>query len=293
MIDREGVSMKRFIALFFATVMIFTLAACGGNTSDAETGNTSAKDITLADLDGEWIREDNGWPVTISSGHFKVMENKSGGSTFVANRYISSVENGIASLSWEKGEDDYTVVVENGKATRLEGKYTYIRLERPVVNMGESFKDNGIAEVTINEISGYPRFLNANSYTPADSSGIDAGDGMLFMEIRYTVKNMYKTALNVPYRGVQITVKYGDGYQFGTEDGGSCYYRKADNSQIYTRAGSTGRGDSITLAPLTESEFFVYIPVAEVLATDTETPMAIDITLESDDSFAYGSVKIR
>ena len=37
----------------------------------------------------------------------------------------------------------------------------------------------------------------------------------------------------------------------------------------------------------------VYIPVAEVLSTDTETPMTIDITLESETSFAYGSVKVR
>ena len=44
---------------------------------------------------------------------------------------------------------------------------------------------------------------------------------------------------------------------------------------------------------LTEGEYAVYIPVVEVLSTDTETPMTIDITLESTDFFAYGNVKVR
>lgn len=44
---------------------------------------------------------------------------------------------------------------------------------------------------------------------------------------------------------------------------------------------------------LTECEYAVYIPVVEVLSTDTETPMTIDITLESTDFFAYGNVKVR
>ena len=44
---------------------------------------------------------------------------------------------------------------------------------------------------------------------------------------------------------------------------------------------------------LTEGEYTVYIPVVEVLSTDTETPMTIDITLESTDFFAYGNVKVR
>lgn len=275
----------RILALFLSLLMAAALAGCSGTTS---------KSITMADLDGDWIREDNGWPATISSGNMTVIERKEGGSTTSAKKSIYAVEDGVMSLHWEKGKDDYNIVVENGIPTRLEGAYTYVRMERPLIKLGETFKENGIADVTITEIAGFPRLLDTGTYRPIDSgSGMVADDGMLFMEIHYTVKNTYKGELKIP-GGVQFTIIYGDGYQFGTEESKYSYYRELEGTGTYVRSGSGGgKGSAMTLASLTEKEYAVYIPVAEVLATDTETPMTINITLESEDSFAYGSVKVR
>lgn len=51
----------------------------------------------------------------------------------------------------------------------------------------------------------------------------------------------------------------------------------------------------MALSPLTEKEYIVYMPVAEALAIDTETPVSIDITVESEEqlAYAYGRVKVR
>lgn len=283
--------MKKLIVLLITALLVFSLVGCG--SEGGSSSSKASKNITMSDLDGEWIREDNGWPATISSGYIRVMESKTGSSSTTAERSIYSVENGVMSLSWEKGKDDYNIIVEDGVATRLEGEYTYVRLERPVVEMGETFTDNGIANVTITEISGYPRKLDTYTYKPVeDGSGLVTSDGMLFMEICYKVKTTYKSELSVP-NAVQFTVVYGDGYEYSTEGDKVCYFREVGSSSHYSHSANSGKGSKMSLSPLTEKEYIVYIPVAEVLATDTETPMIINITLESDDSFAYGSVKVR
>lgn len=272
--------MKKIAALLLALVMALSLAACGG---------ASAKNIKETDLDGEWVRESDGWPMTIHSGSVEALEaiSEHGSKTSINSTF--QLEDGVMAF----GSKKYNVIVEKGQVTRLENDdYTYVRLSRTQLTMDETFSDNGIADVTITGID-YTRLLDAKTYAPVESGGgWVAGDGMLFMEITYTVKNMYTNALEIP-GGVQMTIHYGDGYQFGTEEGKYCYYRELDGTGRYKRGGSLAEGYSIELSPLTEGKYAVYIPVAEVMSTDTESPMTIDLNLESGTSFAYANVKVR
>ncbi len=289
--------MKRLTSILLVLLMVLSLVACsgegGGSDSGKDSGKVSAKSVTMADLCGEWVREDNGWPMTITQDTVKKLDSKNGRSGSSSESRNYRVENGSLVSGYEPNIEEYKIVIEDGKVTRLEGDtYSYVPMERPQVNMGETLGDNGIADVTITGIN-YARMLGAETYAPAESgSGWVTDDGMLFMEITYTVKNTYTNVFEIP-GGVQMTINYGDGYQFGTEEGKYCYYREINGTGHYTRSDSSGKGDSMELSPLTEGEYAVYIPVAEVLATDTETPMTIDITLESETSFAYGSVKVR
>lgn len=44
--------MKRFISIFLAAVMSFSLAACGNNSSDGNTDGDEAKTVTITALNG-------------------------------------------------------------------------------------------------------------------------------------------------------------------------------------------------------------------------------------------------
>lgn len=283
--------MKKLIALLLALVLALSLVACGNGESGGS--KVSAKNVTMADLCGEWVREDNGWPMTITQDMAKRLDSKDG-ATKTSSEKNFRIENGSLINGYQEPYiDEYKIIIEDGKVTRLEGAtHTYVRLERPQVNIGETFGDNQIADVTITGIN-YVRLLDMNSYKPLESgSGLVADDGMLFMEIKYTVRCTYSNEFEIP-GGVQMTINYGDSYQFGTEAGKYCYYRELNGTGHYELSATRGKGFPMTLSPLTEGEYAVYIPVAEVLSTDTETPMTIDITLESMDSFAYGNVKVR
>ena len=117
--------MNRMTALLLALIMALSLAACGGNSSD----NDPASKITEADLEGNWVREDTGWPAEAVGDKFIVTTISSSGSESQAHKNIYSVKDGIMSLSSIKGDDDYKIIVEDGKVVRLEGMYTYVRAD--------------------------------------------------------------------------------------------------------------------------------------------------------------------
>lgn len=277
--------MKKMAALLLALALALalSLAACGGGVS--------ADNVTMADLRGDWVREDNGWPMTITQDAVERVTGGNGGSS-VSTSF--RVENGLlVKGSQEPYIEEYKIVVSGGRVTRLEGSsYSYVPMERTQVNMGETFGGSGVADVTITGIN-YAGLLDAKTYAPVESGGgWVPDDGMVFLEITYTVKNTGSNALEIP-GGVQMTIHYGDGEQFGTEEGQYCYYRELNGDGCYKRGGSLTEGYSIELSPLAEGEYAVYIPVDEALSTDTETPMTIDLTLASGTSFAYANVKVR
>ena len=276
--------MKKMAALLLALALALSLAACGGGVS--------ADNVTMADLCGDWVREDNGWPMTITQDAIERVTGGNGGSS-VSTSF--PVENGLlVNGSQEPYIEEYKIVASGGRVTRLEGdSYSYVPMERTQVNMGETSGGNSVADVTITGIA-YARLLDAKTYAPVESGGgWVPDDGMVFMEITYTVKNVDAgNALEIP-GGVQMTIHYGDGGPFGTEEGKYCYYRALDGTGCYKRGGSLTEGYSIELSPLAEGEYAVYIPVDEALSTDTETPMTIDLTLASGTSFAYANVKVR
>jgi len=253
---------KRFVTVILALVMALSLCACGGGGG--------ANDITIGNLCGDWVREDNGWIMTITED--EVTERSSMSSTSRGSHF--GIEDGVF-------DGKYKIITEGGKVVKLEGEtYSYVPFSPVEVAMGETFKDNGIAEVTITDIE----------YGTSVSD-----DGMVSMILYYTVKNTYKRELKIP-GGVQFTINYADGYQFGTEEGRTCFFREEEGSGFCMRESRDGVGSSqgsFYLAPLSEKTYSVDIPVAEVLSTDTESSLSIDITLVSDDSFAYGNVKIR
>lgn len=113
--------MKRILALVLALVMALSLMACGGSDP--------ASKITVADLEGNWVREDTGWPAEAVGDKFIVTTISSSGSKSQAHKNIYSVKDGIMSLSSIKGDDDYKIIVEDGKVVRLEGMYTYVRVD--------------------------------------------------------------------------------------------------------------------------------------------------------------------
>lgn len=117
--------MKRITALILALIMVLSLAACGGSSND----NDPASKITEADLEGNWVREDTGWPAEAVGDKFIVTTISSSGSKSQAHKNIYSVKDGIMSLSSIKGDDDYKIIVEDGKVVRLEGMYTYVRAD--------------------------------------------------------------------------------------------------------------------------------------------------------------------
>lgn len=275
--------MKKMAALLLALVMALSLAACGGGAS--------ADNVTMADLCGDWVREDNGWPMTITQDAVERVTSRNGESS-VSTSF--RVENGLLISGYQEPyNEEYKIVVSGGRVTRLEGSsYSYVPMERTQVNMGETFGGSGVADVTITGID-YAGLLDAKTYAPVESGGgWVPDDGMVFMEITYTVKNTGSNALEIP-GGVQMTIHYGDGEQFGTEEGQYCYYRELNGNGCYKRGGSSGEGVSMMLASQAEGEYAVYIPVAEALSTDTGTPMTIDLTLATETSFTYGSVRIR
>ena len=113
--------MKKLLALTLTILLVFSLSACGGNDP--------ASKITVADLEGDWVREDKGWPASIVGDNFVATTIISDEFTEETISTIYNVEDGIMSLHWEKGKNDYKIIVENGRAVRLEGMYTYVRVD--------------------------------------------------------------------------------------------------------------------------------------------------------------------
>lgn len=116
--------MKRITILILAIIMGLSLVACGSSSND-----DPASKITVADLEGDWVREDNGWPASIVGDNFVATTIISDEHSRKTTSTIYNVEDGIMSLHWEKGKDDYKIIVENGRAVRLEGMYTYVRVD--------------------------------------------------------------------------------------------------------------------------------------------------------------------
>lgn len=273
--------MKKFVALLLALLMAFSMVGCGESGSSGK-----ATDVQLTDVCGNWVETTTGDSLTITVNEATFKHERSIGNS-TSGKPSVSLSNGVLSAG---SEGDFTVVMENGVPAKLEGtNKTFITEEAATVKgkMGEKVVIDNVAEITVNEITGFSPMIDASTYQPSETRGLGCDDGMLFMGISFSVKNLLKEPMRLD-DNIAVCVNY-DGYLFATDDKSYASYFTDGRSGCSSMSGGT----VLSVAQLSEETFTVYIPVAEVISTDETTPLTIQFRVVNEDITARAAFTVR
>ncbi|MBE6882105.1 MAG: hypothetical protein E7489_03790 [Ruminococcaceae bacterium] len=155
--------------------------------------------------------------------------------------------------------------------------------KEPVTELfvGEMAKTDTV-ELTVKDVY-FADKLSTYTYTPTDSaSGIVAGDGNIYICIRFDIKNMGKDTLEwEDYSAFEVD--YNDGYIFSAfNDTNYSYLVEPDGSGYVSFSnGSSSSKGAPDLLPLSGDELLMIIEVSKMLEEDTESPLKIKIELPS------------
>lgn len=269
--------MKKLIAFLLAAIMLLSLCACGKESTPADT---EAPATPKEDFYGAWTNCDTGDTITIEE-NYMTLEYADGGSyrtdwrpeqidgdTFKGVNPFGemklSVVDGMKQLSGSLG----TFIPADAAAEK--------RLSESVP-VGEKYAGENL-EITIKSTE-FAEFLDSDNTTrmfERDVSWENAGDGKVFMIIKFDFTNLSKQVADMP-RDLKMTVQYKDGYEFSSFDEEKAYLFEDDINGVFRKCCLDSGGYVMELSPLTSGSYFIAIPVAEIVSTDTDSPLYIQV----------------
>lgn len=146
-----------------------------------------------------------------------------------------------------------------------------------IAAMGEKLSGDNL-EITVKSLE-FAELLGKDNTTRVferDVSWDKPGDGKVFSIIKFDYTNLAKEEVDM-VRDVKITVDYKDGYEFVSFDESKAYIFEDDINGVFRQCCLDTGGYVMNLSPLTSGSFFIAIPVAEIVSTDTEAPIKIKV----------------
>ena len=146
-----------------------------------------------------------------------------------------------------------------------------------MVALGEKLTGDNI-EITVKSIE-FAALLGKDNTTRVferDVSWDKPGDGKVYTIIKFEYTNLAKQEVDM-VRDVKITVVYKDGYEFASFDEKKAYIFEDNINGVFRQCCLDTGGYVMELSPLTSGSFFIAIPVAEMVSTDTESPIQIKV----------------
>ena len=308
--------MKKLVAVLLAMMMAFSFAACGetNDEKDSKKDYISIDDIVVFEEKSSYancsIKVTNNFDKDIERIEISYHElGEDGNILFSGDMAVSAPEFG-QSISEEIQIHNSLKDVDSVEFV----SYTFISFEdsiyesynfvEPVVficagskfyvkgtepekepvtelSIGESAKTDTV-ELTVKDVYFVDK-LSVYTYTPTDSaSGIVAGDGNIYICIRFDIKNMGKDTLEwEDYSAFEVD--YNEGYIFSAfNDTNYSYLVEPDGSGYVSFSnGSSSSKGAPDLLPLSGDELLMIIEVSKMLEEDTESPLKIKIELPS------------
>ena len=145
------------------------------------------------------------------------------------------------------------------------------------VSVGEKLTGDNL-EITVKSVE-FADLLGKDNTTRVferDVSWDNPGDGKVYAIIKFDYTNLAKQEVDM-VRDVKITVVYKDGYEFVSFDETKAYIFEDDINGVFRQCCLDTGGYVMELSPLTNGSFFIAIPVAEMVSTDTESPIQIKV----------------
>lgn len=145
------------------------------------------------------------------------------------------------------------------------------------VSMGEKLTGDNM-EITVKSVD-FAELLGKDNTTRVferDVSWDNPGDGKVYAIIKFDYTNLAKQEVDM-VRDVKITVVYKDGYEFASFDEEKAYIFEDDINGVFRQCCLDTGGYVMELSPLTSGSFFIAIPVAEMVSTDTKSPIQIKV----------------
>lgn len=177
-------------------------------------------------------------------------------------------------------------IVKEGETVQLEndelGIYEiYVEPEAEYAQIGETVETD-VMEFTLTGFN-YVYHLNPKTLSEKENnSGGSLGPGkdMVFANPEFTVRNLSKESLDMRDI-IQFTVDYNGGYLYNNEN---AWAYLVDAPGIYWQSyGSTGRGNKLSLSPLETETYDIYIPAINLVETDTESSLVLQVILPTSD----------
>lgn len=256
--------------------------------------DTNAEDISqklLASIEqkeivGEWVEVNNNHTILIDSGNLKMT---------IAGETHPSWSGG---MSWQHlvdgqyiiGNNSISFIEDNGVVHAIVSGYgafdgDYVKKEDLVIkgeySIGETCSTDMI-ELTITDIC-FSRNITIDTYLPTKpGSGLVPSDGLTYASISFHVKNVAKGNINYK-QFTNFTIDYNDGYEYKVMENGYSYLVKIQEplstSKTKKFTDKIEDGYDVDLASLTESDYVINIPCAEIIGTDTESPLKIIVLM--------------
>lgn len=246
-----------------------------------DTAFVKCEEITsLEEITGHsWVNLDTGFTLTFTDGFYihTTADGYSSTSSFIQSSCLAG------NIYYMPGIDIFKIVTE-GDSFKLVGETLgeYItqedareKLKNELVSIGETAKTE-LFEITVTEYE-FADLLGKDNTTrlfARDISWDDPGDEKVFMIIKFDYVNLDKRAIDMVY-DLCVTVDYKDGYEYASFTEDKAYIFEDDTNGVFRRCSLDTGGYAMELSPLTSDSYFVAIPVAKVVSTDTESTIIV------------------
>lgn len=271
--------MKKILSLIMALALMLSLSACSEkqpNVSNTESNTDSISGLTKKDFYGTWINIDTNEFLVIDEFNISLCDSR---------------KQPIHGYTWELAKingntvsimDDFTFTLTDvNSEPQLIGELGTFITEKAAqemtvhVGLNETAKGK-FFEVTAKEYE-FAELLGEDNTTGLflrDIGWSNAGDGKVFMIIKFDYTNLAKQEVDM-VRDMQVSVLYRDGYEFNSFKEENAYIFEDDINGAFRKCWLDAGGYVMEMSPLSSGSFFVAIPVAEMVSTDTESSIQI------------------
>lgn len=153
----------------------------------------------------------------------------------------------------------------------------YIEPEAIYAQVGETVATD-VMEFTLTGFD-YVYHLNPKTFSEKENNSggsLGPGKNMVFANPEYTVRNLAKESLDMR-DCIQFTVDYNGGYLYNNENAWA--YLVDSPGICWQSYGSTGNGNRLSLSPLETETYEIYIPAIDLIDTDTESSLVLQVIL--------------
>ncbi len=157
-------------------------------------------------------------------------------------------------------------IASSGGTSSVETKKEYVLGDTVATDM---------AEFTLNEFL----FRKGLATYSENSGNVNIDDlylpdaGMMFATSKFTIRNLSGESYQL-HSTIRIYVDYNNGYRYSSKEGHDSYLRHGKGIWKITGNGG-GRGQFADLSPLMSDDVDMYIPVPQLVETDTQAPLCI------------------